>query len=381
MFLVVLAFLAFFSIALPDSMLGVAWPAMRAEFGQPLGAAGLIPPLGVAATLVSTAIAARLAARIGVGRLLALSTLLSAGALVVGAASFRFEHFLISVVLTGLSAGAIDATINAYAARTFGPRRINLLHAAYVVGAAASPLLMTATLQSGLGWRLAFAIVAAAQLALGLFFLAVQRRWPTLPATQEGRRKRGSWRNHRPADVSLGLLTVAVQTGIESSVALWAFTYLTLGIGVAPVLAGTLASGYWLAMFAGRVVLGWLAERTGAWPVMGGAVVGLVAAGGLALLGTPLAAMSAVLLFGLAAAPLYPLLTLTTAERTSVAAADTVVGLQAGASSLGAATFPLLVGLAMDRSVTAFAPAIAGLCLVAAALQLVLQVRRRSRTP
>ena len=162
---------------------------------------------------------------------------------------------------------------------------------------------------------------------------------------------------------------------------MWAFTYLTLGIGVAPVLAGTLASGYWLAMFAGRVVLGWLAERTGAWPVMGGAVVGLVAAGGLALLGTPLAAMSAVLLFGLAAAPLYPLLTLTTAERTSVAAADTVVGLQAGASSLGAATFPLLVGLAMDRSVTAFAPAIAGLCLAAAALQLVLQVRRRSRTP
>ena len=67
--------------------------------------------------------------------------------------------------------------------------------------------------------------------------------------------------------------------------------------------------------------------------------------------------MAAVLLFGLAAAPVYPLLILTTAERTSAAAADAVVGYQAGASSVGAAVFPLLIGLAMDRSVcSAFAP-------------------------
>ncbi len=44
MFLVLLSYLAFFSIALPDSMLGVAWPSMRLSFGQSLGAAGLIPP-------------------------------------------------------------------------------------------------------------------------------------------------------------------------------------------------------------------------------------------------------------------------------------------------------------------------------------------------
>ena len=70
-------------------------------------------------------------------------------------------------------------------------------------------------------------------------------------------------------------------------------------------------------MFAGRVVLGSLAERVGAWPVLGGAAVGLIGAGLLAWLGGPAGAMAAVLLFGLAAAPVYPLLILTTAERTS----------------------------------------------------------------
>ncbi len=43
MFVVQLVYLAFFSIALPDSMLGVAWPSMRLSFDQPLSAAGLVP--------------------------------------------------------------------------------------------------------------------------------------------------------------------------------------------------------------------------------------------------------------------------------------------------------------------------------------------------
>jgi fucose permease len=181
----------------------------------------------------------------------------------------------------------------------------------------------------------------------------------------------------RPADVALGLTAVAVQTGLESAVALWAFTYLTLGLGVDPVAAGLLASGYWLVMFAGRVGLGSLAERVGPWAVLGWAAVGLVAAGLLAWLGGPPGSMAAVLLFGFAAAPVYPLLILTTAERTSAAAADAVVGYQAGASSVGAAVFPLLIGLVMGRSVADFAPAVTALAAIGGLLHLAMRMRVR----
>lgn len=88
-------------------------------------------------------------------------------------------------------------------------------------------------------------------------------------------------------------------------------------------------------------------------------------------------AMAAVLLFGLAAAPIYPLLILTTAERTSATSADAVVGYQAGASSVGAAVFPLLIGLAMDRSVVAFAPAVTGLAVLAGVLHVAMRMRVR----
>ena len=110
-------------------------------------------------------------------------------------------------------------------------------------------------------------------------------------------------------------------------------------------------------------------------------VLGLLLAALLVILGTKSAilGMTGIVLFGLATAPMYPLLILTTPERTSPAVADRVVGFQAAASSLGAALLPLLVGLAMGRSVVAFGPALAGLCLLAVGLQLALRLRRRHR--
>jgi len=59
-------------------------------------------------------------------------------------------------------------------------------------------------------------------------------------------------------------------------------------VGVSPVIAGGLASGYWVAMFIGRIVLGSLAERIGSWRVMGLAVGGMVIAAALAIAATPL---------------------------------------------------------------------------------------------
>jgi hypothetical protein len=67
----------------------------------------------------------------------------------------------------------------------------------------------------------------------------------------------------------------------------------------------------------------------------------------------------AMLLFGLSTAPMYSLLVLTTAERTSTAVADRMIRFQAAASALGAAAIPLLIGLAMGMSIGAFGLAIA----------------------
>ncbi|HEY5482431.1 MAG TPA: MFS transporter [Propionibacteriaceae bacterium] len=314
--------------------------------------------------------------RIGVGRILAIGTFGSVAALAISAASTNMWQFLASVVLSGLAAGAVDTTLNVFAARTFGPRRINLMHASYGLGAAASPLIVTAVIVSGLSWRWAYVIVMGLQLVVAVTFSVTWKRWdvPFPERAASSSRPARVW----TTDSVLGMAMVAVQNGIESAVAIWAFTYLT-GLGVSIAVAGGLASGYWLTLVVGRVGFGSLAERIGAWKVMAVAVGLLLAASILVNLELPVPAMVAVLLFGVAAAPMYPLLVLTTAERTSPDVADRVIGFQAAASSIGSAITPGLIGLAIGYELRAFGISIAALCVVAAVLLLLIHRRVRSR--
>ncbi|HWI01585.1 MAG TPA: MFS transporter, partial [Propionibacteriaceae bacterium] len=164
--LFVLCLLAFFAIALPDAMLGVAWPFMRITFDQPLPAMTLVLPFGVGATVISASYWTYGAARLGLGRLLAVSVASSAAALLCCAMAPRFWVIVACAVVFGLSAGAIDAALNAYAARNFGPRRINQIHAAYGLGAATSPLIVTTLIGSGASWRWAYAVVMVMQAIL-----------------------------------------------------------------------------------------------------------------------------------------------------------------------------------------------------------------------
>ena len=57
-----------------------------------------------------------------------------------------FPLFLVGSAIIGFGSGAIDAGLNTYAARHFGARHMNWLHAAYSVGAALGPVLTTTLL-------------------------------------------------------------------------------------------------------------------------------------------------------------------------------------------------------------------------------------------
>lgn len=379
MLVVFLAYLAFFSLALSPSMLGVAWPSIQLSFGVPLSAAGLISPVGTATGLVATSLAARFTRRFGVGRVLAAGTLLSAVGLTANALSATWWQFLATIAVLGFAGGAIDASLNAYAARWFGPGRITMLHACYGVGAALSPLIATATIATGAGWRPAYLIVAGILAVTGVVFTLTRQHWRATTVTSSPTRAQRPAVRVWTVDSVAGMAAVVVQNGIEMTVALWAFTFLTQHVGVDTVVAGTLASGYWFLLVIGRIGFGQLAERVGAWRVLSIATVLLVVAAVLVNTPSPVAALVAVVGFGLACAPIYPLLILTTAERTSPEAADQVVGFQAGASALGSATIPGLVGLAIQQNSGAFGPALAVLVVAAGLVYLFLRYRLSHR--
>src|SRR6187401_2832654 len=144
--LLLLSYLAFISLGLPDTVFGVAWPSLREGFGLSPSAMGAVLGAGLLGYFCSGLVAGRLSAALGVGGLLCSSSGLVALALAAYALAPSWPAFFPVGALLGLGSGAIDAGLNAYAARHYSVRHLNWLHACWGIGASTGPLIMTAAI-------------------------------------------------------------------------------------------------------------------------------------------------------------------------------------------------------------------------------------------
>ncbi|MGI5522125.1 MFS transporter [Micromonospora sp. CA-259024] len=397
--LLLLAYLAFVSLGLPDGLLGVGWPSIRGDFGVPTEAVGLVLTAGTIGYLTSSVLAGFTLARVGVGALLAGSTLLASLALAGFSVSPVLAVLVGCALLVGLGSGAVDSGLNAYAAGAFGPRHMNWLHAFFGLGVAIGPLIMTGALSAGLAWRWGYGIIAAAQLVLAAAFALTVRAWQrgvpgaTGADTAVGTSPTAAGANPPPVRIPVratlrlpavwsGTLAFVLYVAIEVSAGLWAFLLLTEGRGLSAAVAGGCVSAYWGSLFVGRVVQGVVAERLGAGLVLRVSLIGMAV--GAVLIAVPGPAALAVLglvVVGFAAAPVFPLLTLTTADRVGPAHADRAIGLQIGAAGIGAALVPAGLGVLIgNTSVQALGSALVVLALALIVLYEV-DARRSSGRP
>jgi len=408
--LLVLAYFAFISLGLPDGLLGVAWPSIAGDFGVATEAVGLLLIASTAGYFVSSIAAGFALARTGVGWLLAFSTAAAGAALAGYALSPAYAVMVPIALLAGFGGGAIDSGLNAYAASAFGPRHMNWLHAFFGLGVAIGPLIMTAVLTGGLAWRWGYGIVASAQACLALAFFVTARSWsraPVPPAPADPAPVAGGPAAAPPAPAAgaaaatavatadppapvrtrdtlalpavwLGVLAFAVYVAVEMGAGLWAFLLLTEARGVSAAVAGLCVSLYWGSLFVGRVVQGVVAERLGPARILTGSLLGMAAGSLLVALPLPAwATVAGLAVIGFAAAPVFPLLTLTTADRVGRAHADRAIGMQIGAAGLGGALIPSGIGILLGR----FGAGALGACLLALSILLVAFYAAATRRP
>jgi fucose permease len=347
--LITLAYVGFISLGLPDGLLGVGWPSIRETFNLSLDALGALLTTFTVGYLLSSFSSGRMLSHIGVGVLLTLSGFATAISLLGYAVSPGWFVMVGLGVLAGLGAGAIDAGLNTYVATHHSARTLNWLHAAFGVGAAAGPLVMTAVLQSGLVWRWGYVIVGAAQVALALCFLLTRRRWETPGAGGDGiaaaTTRISSRTTLRLPAVWLSICLFFIYTGTEIAAGQWSYSLLTQSRGVPEATAGVWVSLYWGALTVGRILFGLIAGlaslalllRLSLGTIVAGAILIWADAGLLSLLG--------LVLMGLALAPIFPSLIGTTPARLGAGHAANAVGFQVAAAALGGAALPGLVGI------------------------------------
>ena len=79
--LLVIIYVAFISLGLPDSLLGSAWPVMHGELNVPVSYAGAVTMIIAGGTIVSSLCSDRLTRKLGAGLVTAVSVLMTAVAL------------------------------------------------------------------------------------------------------------------------------------------------------------------------------------------------------------------------------------------------------------------------------------------------------------
>ena len=166
---------SFVVLGLPDGMLGTAWPSMRATFGAPVGALGLILLIATAGSVLVTAFVGPLIRRLGVPALLAVAGSVAALGYTGFALAPGLWLILAVAVLLGMAAGMMDAGLNTAVALTGRSRLLNLLHGAYGVGTAIGPLVVTAAILTG-SWRPAYLVQLTLDLLLAVLWLRHRQR-------------------------------------------------------------------------------------------------------------------------------------------------------------------------------------------------------------
>ncbi len=373
--LIPMIYLAFISLGLPDSVLGVAWPSMRPELGAPLSAAGLIAVILTFCSAVSSVASGWLNRRFGAGRIVLASSALTALGLLGYSFAPSFVWVLVCALPLGFGQGAVDTSLNGYVASHYSSRHMNWLHASWGVGATIGPVIMTAFIAGG-SWRSGYRAISIIQGALAVLFLLSLGLWErdraakASPAAVKAARPKDRVGGMRRAEPWMQIAMYAIYAACEFSVGIWTVSMLVESRGIAKEAAGNWISLYYGGILGGRILTGFVSDRLGNRRMIR---IGLAtAAAGCILLilrFTDWLALPGLLLLGLGFAPVYPCLMHETPKRFDDATYHRVIGLSVGAACIGGSVLPGLVGvLASAWTLEVLGPCVGAFILILACL-------------
>ena len=348
--LLMVIYIAFIGLGIPDSLFGAAWPAIYQELGLPLSYANFVTSLISCGTLASSLLSARLINRLGTGRVTVLSTWLTALALAGFSFSEQFIWFCLLAIPLGLGAGAIDAALNNYVAVNYKAAHMNFISCFYGVGVTVSPYLVSLALAGEGGWRGGYRTVFYIQLGIALLTLLALPLWGKVggkrSAQTEPVRTISLKAMGKVSAVRLACLVFLGSCAVEFTCNAWGSTFLTAAKGMSAEQAAAMITVYYVGMTLSRFLSGVIVHRVEGWTLI--SVGQGVVLGGILLLAAPLptgAAAAGLFLVGMGNGPIYPNLSYLTPQNFGADVSQSVMGMQMAAANVGILVMPFLFGL------------------------------------
>lgn len=398
--LLIIIYLAYISLGLPDGLMGVAWPEIREQFSLPLAGAGFLSVLGTIGATISSFSSGHILKRIGTGKMVLFSCALTGIAIFGFSVSWCFPMLVLFSLPHGLGAGGVDSSLNHFVSKNLTSRHMNWLHACWGIGAFIGPLVMTYAIIWTNRWNIGFLVVALIQLSLAVLFLITLPEWrkaerkkivsestmsaasllsdaetdpsvPTGPTVKKSfplRFLAGFLEIFRRKGLFASMLTFFFYVGAEAMIGFWSPTYLRFARGVSLENAGIWVSVYYGCITVGRLLFGFFVEKIGTRIAIRSGI-------GLSLLGFVLLMLpvpTTVLcpiglgLIGLGFAPIFPCVMQDTPLRFGSFSA-TAIGYQLGMANIGYTLLPIAVAAIADVTTLQLIPlgALLFLCVFA----------------
>ena len=360
--LLIIIFITFIGVGLPDSVLGTAWPAIYREFNLPVSLAGYISATVSACTIISSLISSRVIDKFGTGVVSAVSTLMTAAALLGYAFSNNAVFFFLLAIPLGLGAGSIDTALNNFVALHYSASKMNFLHCFYGIGVAASPYVMSLALGADDNWRKGYVIIGLIQFAIALIAVL------SLPLWKKAEKKDESDNPTPPKPLTLSQLLKmpAVRMScfaffgycaLELCAGSWSSTYFVNIKGLTSDKAAQIAMLFYVGLASGRFLSGIVARKVGRWKIIGISSLILFVALVLFVLPLPVFVAAVALFFiGLGCGPVFPNLTHLTPQNFGEDISQSVIGVQQASSYTGIMLMPWLFGILAQAISTAIFP-------------------------
>ena len=342
-----LIYIAFISLGLPDALLGSVWPIMSSQFDVSVALLGVISFLVYGATVASSLMADRLNCRFGVGRVAAFSVALTAISLFGFAASNRFWQLCLWSIPYGLGAGSVDAGLNGYVAKHYASRHVNWLHCMWGIGASAGPYVMGIVLSGGQTWNYGYLYIGIAQVVLTAVLLLCIPKWKKTESQEADKREPLSLRQTLKISGVKDVLAVFIcYSAVEIIAGQWASSYLSFHLNVGEEMAASFGALFYLGITVGRAVSGFmtlrLRDKQMAYIGMGTVFISAI------LIFAAKTQTLAVIGFGLCGfgcAPLIPCIIHATPARFGEAPSQAIIGLEMACFYAGTCLFPPMFGL------------------------------------
>ena len=369
-FLLLIIYLSFISLGLPDALLGSAWPIMHEELKVPLSYSGSVYMLISCCTILSSLKSESLNRRFGTGKITAFSVLLTALAIFGFSMSRSFYMLLLFAIPYGLGAGSVDAALTHYVALHYSSRHMNWLHCMWGIGASIGPYIMGFVLQRGYSWSKGYLLIGILQAGLTFLLFLSLGLWKEkeedmndlvkveMHEGAEGKKAMSFREILRIPGAKECIASFFFYCAIEQTIGLWSGSFMVYSLRIDAKLAASLVALFYFGITFGRFLAGifsakWKDEEL----ILGGiailflGIVLLFPAGlfsGKRLFGMELRQIFVVLsllFMGLGCAPIYPAIIHSTPYNFGAENTSALIGKQMASAYIGSLSLPPIFGV------------------------------------